>query len=360
MIPHIRANLWLLFMTMVLCSLLYPLLLLSSAYVLFPHQAEGSLIRDEQGTVIGSRLVAQSFTGEQYFQPRPSATSYNGAATAGSNWGANNYLLRDRVARLLGPVVKYRSGRLVAPDVETWFQADRFAGSPGIVAQWAAAHPALAANWVKADPLHTAYVSGWKQNHPDGAAQRNADQPDHADPYPEDFAVSFFDRFSHEHPGRFPVTALLEGTAQKQIQPMGQGGDIQAIFFDMWRHDHPDADLEPVPADMVMASGSGVDPQITLRNALYQLNRVADKWAAVTRRESHTVRQEVEELLRAKSFAPLGGWAGVPLVNVLEINLALRDRYLSAVSAPGLVRDRPQTPPQTGSARLLASPSTAQ
>ena len=65
---------------------------------------------DADGTPIGSRLIAQPFTEDEYFQPRPSAVSYNGAASGATNWAASNYLLRDRVARMLGPIVKYRSG----------------------------------------------------------------------------------------------------------------------------------------------------------------------------------------------------------------------------------------------------------
>ena len=108
---------------------------------------------------------------------------------------------------------------------------------------------------------------------------------------------------------------------------MKEGTDIQSIFFDMWRQEHADADLEPVPADMVMASGSGLDPHITLKNAQYQLDRVAAKWAEKTKRDPARVRAEIEDLVRSKARAPLGGLVGEPLVNVLEVNLELRARY---------------------------------
>src|SRR5262249_29842740 len=109
MSQHLRANLWLLLLTLILCSVLYPLALLGVGQAVSPRQAQGSLI-DGGDKAVGSRLIAQPFTGDGYFQPRPSAASYNAAASGASNWGPSNYLLRDRVARQLGPIVKYRSG----------------------------------------------------------------------------------------------------------------------------------------------------------------------------------------------------------------------------------------------------------
>lgn len=95
----------------------------------------------------------------------------------------------------------------------------------------------------------------------------------------------------------------------------------------MWRQEHPDEDLEEVPADMVTASGSGLDPHITMENALYQLDRAAGAWAKKTNGNEAKVRQDIQQLLQDKADAPLGGLAGVPLVNVLEVNLALRSGY---------------------------------
>src|SRR5262245_39175154 len=95
----------------------------------------------------------------------------------------------------------------------------------------------------------------------------------------------------------------------------------------MWLQEHPDADLAPVPADMVMASGSGLDPHITMKSALYQLDRVAAAWADTTKRDQAAVRKEIEDLLREKAEAPLGGLVGVELVNVLGLNLGLRERF---------------------------------
>jgi len=95
----------------------------------------------------------------------------------------------------------------------------------------------------------------------------------------------------------------------------------------MWREEHALAVLEDVPGDLVTSSGSGLDPDITLENARYQLGRVADKWAKDTNREPATVKREVEGILKAKSFAPMGGLFGEKLVNVLAVNLELRNRF---------------------------------
>ena len=51
---------------------------------------EGSLIRRADGTVVGSRLIAQKFTRPEYFQPRPSGVDYNAASTGGTNYGPSN------------------------------------------------------------------------------------------------------------------------------------------------------------------------------------------------------------------------------------------------------------------------------
>src|SRR5581483_5379304 len=113
MMIHLRVNLFLLAFTLLFCAVLYPLVLLGIGQTIFPGKADGSLIGadgravTEPATAAGSRLIAQPFNDDRYFQPRPSAASYNGAASAASNWGASNYQLRDRVAQALGPVVKY-------------------------------------------------------------------------------------------------------------------------------------------------------------------------------------------------------------------------------------------------------------
>ena len=70
----------------------------------FPTQAEGSLIRRADGTIAGSRLVAQKFTREEYFRCRPSAVDYNAAAAGGSNQGPSNPVqlkaVGDRLAEI--------------------------------------------------------------------------------------------------------------------------------------------------------------------------------------------------------------------------------------------------------------------
>lgn len=190
---HLRANLWLLGLTVLLCCVLYPLTLWAIGQGVFPDKASGSLII-EDGKVIGSRLIAQPFTRPEHFWPRPSAVSYDASASGGSNLSANNPKLRNRVIQTLSDLNKY-------------------------------AH----------------------------------------DPNKE------------------------------------------------------------VPADLVMASGSGLDPHITLRNAHYQLDRVVEAWAKKTGAAPAEVRMKIEKLLKDRKTAPFGGWAGVELINVLEVNRLLPD-----------------------------------
>ena len=102
MSAHIRANFWLLVLSILLCCVIYPGILLAIGQLAFHDKAQGSLSPTRMGKVIGSRLIAQPFTSDEYFQPRPSAASYNGAASGATNWARNNYLLRDRVAKRSG------------------------------------------------------------------------------------------------------------------------------------------------------------------------------------------------------------------------------------------------------------------
>jgi K+-transporting ATPase ATPase C chain len=191
MTKHLRANLLLLGLTVVVGSVLYPLAILGIGQGLFPTRASGGIVAGPDGQPVGSRLVAQEFKGDEWFQPRPSAVGYTANASGGSNLGANNPKLRERV---------------------------------------------------------------------------------------ED---------------------TLKGRSEKN----------------------------GVPADAVTASGSGLDPHITLKNAGGQLDRVVAAWAEKKKLDPTQVRSTAEVVLKEAAFEPLAGLVGgEPLVNVLEVNLELTRR----------------------------------
>ena len=169
------------FVTMVICCLLYPLVILGLGQTLTPYSANGSLVRNGQGEIVGSGLLAQGFSRPEYFWPRPSAVDYNAAAAGGSNLSPTNPELRDRAKALVA----------------------RFGASAG----------------------------------------------------------------------------------------------------------------DPIPADLVTASGSGLDPNITLRSARYQAGRVA----AARGRTVDTVTG----LLTKSATRPGGVLTPQPLVNVLLVNMEL-------------------------------------
>jgi potassium-transporting ATPase KdpC subunit len=96
--------------TTVLLGLVYPAVVTALAQILFRNQANGQLI-SKGGEVIGSRIIAQPFTGPQYFHARPSAAGVNGydaTSSSGSNLGPTSQKLVDRVK---GDVAALQTGR---------------------------------------------------------------------------------------------------------------------------------------------------------------------------------------------------------------------------------------------------------
>lgn len=172
----------------VVCCGLYPLVVYGFGQVFFREKANGSLIVDSSGTVRGSKLLGQSFTGEKYFHPRPSAAGANGydaTSSGGSNLGPTSQKLHDAIQQR---IADYRK------------------------------------------------ENGLKEN-------------------------------------------------------------------------------DPVPADAVTASGSGLDPHISLRNAELQLPRVANARGLA--------KEWISELVRQNTDAADLGIFGEPGVNVLKLNMAL-------------------------------------
>lgn len=169
---------------MIICGIIYPLFIYVIGKTVFPFQANGSII-EQNGQPIGSTLIGQQFTGNQYFWSRPSATGnypYNALASGGSNLGSLNPQLITNVKN---------------------------------------------------------------------------------------------------------QASLLQTTNPEM----------------------------PIPVDLVTASASGLDPDISIAGAYYQMQRIAQA--------RHLSVSDVQELIDNHSYYPLLGFLGTPHVNVLELNLAL-------------------------------------
>jgi K+-transporting ATPase ATPase C chain len=106
--------------TVVLLGLGYPLLVTGIAAVFFPHKAAGSLILKD-GQVIGSELLAQSFTSDRYFHPRPSAagSGYDATASGGSNLAQSSKALVTRIQGDIDKLAARNPGKPVPIDLVT-------------------------------------------------------------------------------------------------------------------------------------------------------------------------------------------------------------------------------------------------
>jgi potassium-transporting ATPase KdpC subunit len=134
--------------TTLLFGIVYPLVMTVIAGFLFPHQANGSLIL-RNGQVIGSELIAQSFTSDRYFHPRPSAAGngYDGTSSGGTNLAQSNAKLATRIQGDIDALQKQNPGKPVPIDMVTtsgsgldpditpdnaWYQVSRVAKARGI------------------------------------------------------------------------------------------------------------------------------------------------------------------------------------------------------------------------------------
>ena len=217
---------------LVLCVVIYPLIVFGVGQLAFNKQANGSLIKDKSGNVVGSELIGQQFSRAEYFHGRPSAVGYNAAGSGATNIGPTNPVLIDGN----GTEVTVAAGATPPPN------GTAVAGKPD-----------------------TYYVPGSYLGVKNYAAQ-----------------------FRQEN---------------------GLTADA------------------PLPADIVTASGSGLDPNVLVDAASLQVNRVVTARKALGGNSATITPEKVKELVAKNTDGRDLAVLGEPRVNILKLNLDLDKLY---------------------------------
>lgn len=119
-IKVIRPMLTIFLVLAILTGIVYPIAIFVIGQAAFPYQANGSLLTDKNGTIIGSELIGQQFTDDRYFWPRPSYTGgypYNPLASAGSNYGPTNEKLIADITNRTQLIKQANGGDTVPSDL---------------------------------------------------------------------------------------------------------------------------------------------------------------------------------------------------------------------------------------------------
>jgi K+-transporting ATPase ATPase C chain len=238
---------------LILCGL-YPLVVWSAGQLLFPHQANGSLIESADRKIVGSELLGQNFTSAKYFQPRPSSAGagYDAQNSSGSNLGPTSRKLLNGTTKSIALPGKEAGQYIPGPDV------------------------------VDFDGIKLRVLSYCESN---------------------GLAYELFQDGKPVEPKTFKTD---------------KGDYDQVKLITAFNDDAKPLTVKPavlIPGDAVTASGSGLDPHISVKNALLQAARVA---------RERSLSEDVVKAEIAKATAhPSLGIFGEAGVNVLILNLAL-------------------------------------
>ena len=265
LLTHLRVSL---VATVVLGALLagaYPLLVWGAAQLIFPAQANGSLI-SKDGRVVGSALIGQNFSDAKYFHPRPSAAGagYDATSSGGSNLGPTSAKLMNGTTKVPAPPAPPADGQAAAATIAP-------AAAP-------AAPPTPVVDF-------------------DGIALRVLR-------YCDDNGIPFIAAQDGKEADLAPYRTKDGWDEVKLITAFNDSAHPLAVKAG-----------RPIPGDAVTASASGLDPHISAENALLQVARVAKARGL----DEGRVRALVERATEGGNLA-LFGDAGV---NVLRLNIAL-------------------------------------
>jgi K+-transporting ATPase ATPase C chain len=279
----------------VLTGIIYPLAVLAVAQIPgLNDKADGSLVYDADGNVIGSSLIGQSYTDDDgnaildYFQSRPSMATgetgdYDPLVSGASNLGPENVVDTLPDPELGWDGDENASKSLLTQVCERSLQVGEREGVDG-------SRPYCTDTGVGA-VLGVFYSQGTS-----GEVTRAVSLNQECDTVTAPFRTEY------------------EGT---QVECAEYGADYTAAIITPIRGDAPE---EPaVPADAVTASGSGLDPHISPEYAELQVERIAA--------ERNTSAEDIEALVEDSTTGRFLGFMGEPAVNVVELNLALDEEF---------------------------------